>query len=1312
MDKDTRNAIERATQRARKLLEDDFASQLEGTFDVLRAGSVAPKAGSHLSPRQVFQRDKIVAAIEHKRAAGMSGADAVADYLRDAAFTALNRFVALKMLEARELVQECITKGEQSGGFREFCGLAPGVALLPESTGYRLYIESLFDELSTEVKVLFDRRDPASVLWPKRATFEALLDVLNAGDLASVWGEDETIGWVYQFFNSGDERRAMRDASQSPRNSRELAVRNQFFTPRYVVRFLTDNTLGRLWWEMRRGSTHLASRCGYLVRRPGEPTGLRVTKDPRDIRVIDPACGSGHFLLYSFDLLETMYLEAFEDRDSPPSDLTGRTLAADFRDIAELQRALPGLILAHNLHGVDIDGRCAQIAQLALWMRAQRAFQDFGILRQDRPRVRRVNVVVAEAMPGEVGMREEFLHSLPETLKKLVARVFSAMDLAGEAGSLLKIEQEIHSAIRDVYGDVGGLFAKSDRDRWMQAEEELLRSLHSYSEQAEGPGTIRRKLFAEDAARGFSFIDICRRQFDVALMNPPFGRAIRRFFDHQRKALPDCYVELFAQFLDRGIGLAPRGFVGAITSRSFLTISRLKGFRKRVLVHQLSHIADLGAGVMDSAFVESAAYVLTPTPSPLIWGADLRTSDNRAEALAECVRADNAAVSTIERRELLDLPEQKILYNVPAQVRRLLSREEVLEPTTATVRQGMATFDNFRFLRLRWEVAPARIGRDQWEPLAKGGAFSFYLSNLHLLLNWTRDGAELSAVNIAHNGQDAQVRQASDYWRRPGLTYSYRSQRGFSARILPAGCIVAAKGPAILSQSDVAPLYLLGWINSRLIRWLIELQANAHEYKAGIAKRLPWVAPSGDSLPALLRDTEACVDLCAKVLEHDETTARFCQLPGGSNPNVGWASYCTLVAASAAHLRRVMSAWDAYVDSLYGVDSSKLALDVAEEDEDAATSEEDEDEEAPGEADGITWEEYARRSLSIALGCALGRWRCDGVTSTPVDATRDPFSPLPAAPPLARDRHAAGEDDAAPDGIRVDDEGHPRDIVLGVSEGLESMFDGDALADLCGALPSRDARRWIRQEAFEEHLRRYSGSRRRAPVFWQLAVPSSSYSIWLHYLSLTADTFYKVQNDFVLPKLALEERKLESARRDLGPASKAAARRGLEAQESLVNELREFLEEVRRVTPLWSPNLDDGVIINFAPLWRIVPQNKSWQKELKSTWDALADGKYDWAHLAMHLWPERVVPKCAKDRSLAIAHALEDVFWVEGIDGKWTARKTPARSIDELVRERTSPAVKAALKSLLEAPVAQGGSGRGGRGRVRAAATADEGGSR
>src|SRR3984893_13718124 len=334
MDKATRNAIERATQQARRLLDEDFSSQLEGTFDVLRTGIIAEKGGVHLSACQQFERQKIIAAIAHKRATGTTGVDAVTDYVRDAAFTTLNRFVALKMLEARELVQECITKGEQSAGYREFCGMAPGVALLPDAAGYRLYVESLFDEFSTEIKVLFDRRDAASVLWPKRQTFEALLVILNAPDLSGVWGDDETIGWVYQYFNSGEERRKMRDESQAPRNSRELAIRNQFFTPSYVVQFLCDNTLGRIWHGMRGGDTRLSAVCEYLVHSTDgdaeeADAGGRPKKDPRDIRIIDPACGSGHFLLYCFLLLLIIYEEAWADEDSPESGATGRTLRAD-----------------------------------------------------------------------------------------------------------------------------------------------------------------------------------------------------------------------------------------------------------------------------------------------------------------------------------------------------------------------------------------------------------------------------------------------------------------------------------------------------------------------------------------------------------------------------------------------------------------------------------------------------------------------------------------------------------------------------------------------------------------------------------------------------------------------------------------------------------------------------------------------------------------------------------------------------------------------------------------------------------------------
>lgn len=138
---------------------------------------------------------------------------------------------------------------------------------------------------------------------------------------------------------------------------------------------------------------------------------------------------------------------------------------------------------------------------------------------------------------------------------------------------------------------------------------------------------------------------------------------------------------------------------------------------------------------------------------------------------------------------------------------------------------------------------------------------------------------------------------------------------------------------------------------------------------------------------------------------------------------------------------------------------------------------------------------------------------------------------------------------------------------------------------------------------------------------------------------------------------------------------------------ALVEELRTFRDEIARVAPLWHPDLNDGVIINFAPLWRLTPRPRGWQKECRDTWTKLTRGDYDWAHLAMHLWPERVVRKCREDRSLAIAHGLDHQFWLEGADGKWQPRHASDATLEALIAERTSVAVQDTLARLQDAPI-------------------------
>ncbi len=633
MEKQLRNAIGSAAQAVRRLLEEEYAEQLDGTFDIQRSGSIADQPGAHLSPSQRVTRAKIVAAIGYHHAAGLRSGEAVDRFIRDAAFTTLNRFVALKMLEARELIQPAITDGESSSGYREYTGLAPGVATLGDAAGYRLYLESLFDELASEVKVLFDRHDAASLLWPRRNAFESMLMSLNATDLAPVWDDDETIGWFYQFFNSKEERQQMRDESQAPRNSRELAVRNQFFTPRYVVQFLVDNTLGRTWIEMTDGDTALSERCEYFVtledERPPRPM-----KDLRDFRILDPACGSGHFLLYCFDLLYVMYREAWE-RSLGTDEATGESLRDTYVTADELDRAIPSLIVERNLHGVDIDPRAAQIAALAIWLRAQRAWRDAGIDAADRPQVRKTGIVIAEPMPGDPELVADFARTLqPPLLSRLFTEMVRAMTLAGEMGTLLRAETLLADEIARARGefinqriqpqtlpgfgpdveqgelDLSGI---DDDAFFAEAEDRLLHALSSFVTGGGGSDSARRRLFADDAAQGVALLELLRMRFDVVLMNPPFGAGstkAKKVFD---ASYPKTKNDVYAAFVERGIQLlVSKGMLGAITSRTGFFLSSFQKWREDIILDNAPPLvfADLGQGVLDGAMVEVAAYAL------------------------------------------------------------------------------------------------------------------------------------------------------------------------------------------------------------------------------------------------------------------------------------------------------------------------------------------------------------------------------------------------------------------------------------------------------------------------------------------------------------------------------------------------------------------------------------------------------------------------------------------------------------------------------------------------------------------------------
>jgi len=1287
MDKNTRSAIERATQRARRLLEEDFAAQLEGVFDVSHAGVVATKAGPHLTPRQVFQRERIVAAIEHKRAAGMDVPEAVADYLRDAAFTTLNRFIALKMLEARELVQECITKGERSSGYREFCGMAPGLPLLPNSAGYRLYIESLFDELSTEVKVLFDRRDPASVLWPKRAAFEQLLEILCGGELASVWAEDETIGWVYQYFNGSDERRRMRDESQAPRNSRELAVRNQFFTPRYVVQFLTDNTLGRIWFEMRSTKTALGERCGYMVRPRGEERASRVIQDARDLRVLDPACGSGHFLLYAFDLLLLIYEEAHADPASPKSEATGRTLAEDYPTVGALRRAAPGLILTHNLHGVDIDARCAQIAQLALWMRAQKAYRDFGIPSAERPPIRRSNIVVAEPLVADNQLVTEFVAELQDAeLSSVFAALVDALKLAGDLGLLLRVERLV--AQRPKRGETGNLLALAP------TEERIRAALRRFLDEGGARASTRRRLFVDDAAQGIGLLAVAERQFDVVLMNPPFGLMPKYVYEYLVSNYPDAYYDLAATFMARGVELlTTNGLCGAITTRAFMFVADAKRLRSNLILPTIQILADLGSNVMDGAAVDASAQVLGRDAASSFLVVDARKHVDKATALLDAITGETLLEAN--RAAFSVFPSNQLAYDALESLSHIFtSGVDGVEPAAAIARIGASTFDDDRFLRARWEVPAAAIG-EKWLPSSRTAEeFSLFYYPPLFVVKWEDDGREVCARNEAVNGQTAQARQGSAHYGQPGLVFARRSSPSIAFRAHPSGSAFASNTGVVIPKAVKDTVLLSAVLNSSVVRAAVNALSNRDSYTVGHIKKIRWPACSAARRAAI-------VDAAARIIQDkhwlfrlEETDPWFHQAEDYLQERETETAFRRWQARAFAFRTELISRYSSLekdVAETFGVaDVQSLRNEFGLSDTDVLL---------PQRLFAVTEEKFLGRCVSICVGAALGRWpeNSRAAAACPPDV----FGAIPAFSSAKWD----GEANSA--GILVNDPGHSDDIESCVVEKWSQYWEGDDLRIVEGKLGCA-LREWIERHFSGFHLDQYSAGKRKAPIYWQLATPSGGYSVWLYIHAFSKDTLFRVQNDYVTPKLVHEERRLEAMLQELRSEPMASARRVRAPQESFVEELRAFLDEVKRVAPLWNPYLDDGVLINFALLWRLVPQHKPWQKALRVMWDALCEGRHDWSRLAMHLWPERVVPKCATDRSLAIAHGLEDVFWAQSANSKWAGRKTPARSVEDLVRERSSTAVKAALKSLLEAP-APAGSGsreRGGRRRTSAAAPA------
>lgn len=710
-------------------------------------------------------------------------------------------------------------------------------------------------------------------------------------------------------------------------------------------------------------------------------------------------------------------------------------------------------------------------------------------------------------------------------------------------------------------------------------------------------------------------------------------------------------------------------------------------------------------------------------------------ADDKAAALLAAIGESTSDQASrrfeVDRESFSVVPRSPLAYWVGPTVLDCYRRFARFEADGRIARITNPVGDNDRFVRTWWEpgICARDHGREvdeQWVPLCKGGAFAPFYDDPHLVVRWNHiRGTYVGFIGTEHRPLEKPA--SVDCFFKPGITWPVRTA-GPSFRIMPSGCVFGSKGPAAFDLEGGAEsiLALTAILNSRSFAALVGLQlARTHlaqSYEVGLIQATP--VPTLDSedqdrLAVLARKAWSL----SRILDTCNETSHAFVLPAALV--VDGEDLANRLCAWSKHLRRFEAEWSETREeieeicfALYGIDGSEqqtISERYEREDKGESAGNGDSEDGSQGAVDlesRTNTVELAADLVSWMMGVGFGRFDIRLVTGERDQPSEpEPFDSLPDLSPGM----LASNDGLRPNerpfnypfaystsGIMVDDPGHRDDLAASVRAVFDAVFGERADTWWRDAARFLDPKgheigNWLRSDFFEYHLKLYSKSRRKAPIYWQLATPSARYSVWLYAHRLTRDSFFQIQNDVVGPKLAHEERKLASLVQEAGGSPSAKERKEIAAQESFVEELRAMLQEVKRVAPLWNPNLDDGVVLTMAPLWRLVPQHKSWQRELRSRWDELCAGKYDWAHVAMHLWPERAIPQCAKDRSLAIAHGLEDVFWVEDDGGKWTARSAPTQPLDALVRERTSPAVKAALASLLETPAPTSG----GRGRPR-----------
>jgi len=1259
------------TLDARKILEREADEQLQGIYGWLPDGSFTP-ADKMPAVAQLEEAKETRARLERftedERAADVLAQPARKKLMREAAFTWLNRLVAFRMMEERQLLRRTISRLHGSGAYVSWvtgdanaearklhdAGEVPANPMGegPRHVAYRRFLLWQCGELAWDVSILLDPGTLASRLCPRPPILKQLVEAMNAEHLVEAWkaGNEEVLGWTYEGFIEEENGEVFKKFSKGKKVlPEEIGAATQRFTPRWIVRFLVENSLGRIWLEMHPDS-RLAGSLAYFV--PVEKKSARPLKPVRDIDFLDPSCGSMHFGLVAFDLFVEMYREELERAGQngwPP------------KASVEKPEDIAAAVVRHNLFGIDLDLRAVQISALTMFIKA-RTLQpgckvtdlNFASANMEQISGGRLDTIISQA---------HFKHPIYE---RVLRGLISRMENSDQLGTLLRPEKALQELVaaerRDAEANLlllPGLVPDQFKtpagleEFFSNLSEQILQELDGFVRTSRAAGRDPGHLVAE-ASKGLRFLRLVSRHYDVVATNPPY-MSRRNMSPTMTTYLDDHFKEgkgdLYAAFILRCAELADLGGkVAMVTQQSFMFISSYEDLRVRLragfAIETMAHLGPRAFPNIAGEKVNTTAFIFERRAAKLECDcqvgvyfrlvrepdADSKRRNFEAVLIPHRQGATNALLFRYPQNDFDAIPGKPWVYWITTGLRGCFATGFCVGDICSPV-AGLRTSDNTRFLRFWWEVGLRNIDRNcrsrqdaaasakRWFPYMKGGKSCRWLGNQDYVIDWWKDGAQVSqAIMEAYPYLGRTWLGGNQDYFKEGVTWSDLTTGRFAARHSPGGFVFDVKGSCAFPKSV---WLLMAVLNSKLAHVLLNMMNPTVSFQVGDISRLPMTQNQVTHLEKLAAQA---VELSKQDAVESEIDCKF-RRPT-ANIQAPQLRKKGLAENEQSLDRAIVEAYDLQPAdvALIDLELGGAVADGAEADEPEAQATEDESD-SDGETSPANW---ARSWISYATGTVLGRFEigkpgglgCGDFPAATVTAIRALIDP---------------------DGIMPCDDGHPQDIAARVVKCLELMQGAseahDTIRTATGETsePTEAVRGWLDrftgapdQSFWKYHSQLY----RKRPVYWPLQSPRKKFTVWVFHEKFDKNTLFTVRN-LVEERLRLLDREITDKRRAAGNNRRLAKQ--VDKLLDVADDLRDFSKRIKEITDRgYTPHIDDGVLLNAAPLHPLLP---SWP-DAQAAWEELEAGEYDWAQQAMEYWPDRVKKACQTNKSFAIAHGL------------------------------------------------------------------------